>query len=64
MRAWAKAEAEAMEKAEITRVAAQNIRKANAEAEERAKDTVRERDNAANSAVEEDATEIRVREEV
>ena len=53
-----------MEKAEITRVAAQNIRKANAEAEERAKDTVRERDNAANSAVEEDATEIRVREEV
>ena len=44
---------------EIARVAAQDSKKAKAEAEERERATVRVRENAAKSAVEEAAIEIR-----
>ena len=48
---------------EITRVAAQASDKAKAEAKDRARLTLMVRENAANSAVEEAATKIRVGEE-
>ena len=57
MRAWA--EAEAKENAEIIRVAAQARNKSKDEAEERYRSTLRESENSAKSAVEEDVTEIR-----
>ena len=44
-------EADAKEKAKIARVATQASEKAKAEAEERARETVRVRDNSAKSAV-------------
>ena len=52
VRAWSKAEVEAKEKSDITRFTAQASEKAKAEAEERARAAVRERENAAKSAVE------------